>query len=398
MSASSSLTPASSSSSQPASAATHALARLQTYDFLFRSTSDGVLIAVNGAPTDGPRRLVLAQVNPAAAALLSTPAEDLIGRSPEQVFALNPALLNLFSREGDQALDVRLPRRRLATGIAHSLEGGERVVLLQDVTEKREMESRREALVKAMAHDLRNPISAIGGFADLLAKFGELNEQQHKFATRIRQTTTKLYDLVESLVELAWIEAGMPLAHVPVALPDLIHRAVSGLTASARAARVVIATSIQNPMPPVMGDPERLRLVIHHLLHNAILYSVPERVVALHAWEEEGEVYCSVADRGFGIADDELDLVFDRMYRSRDERVRDLPGGGLGLTLARTILRRHGGDIWAASNLGEGSTFTFVLPTAQQTPTGPRPGEAAPESSNADASDAPTRSSRSSGP
>jgi two-component system phosphate regulon sensor histidine kinase PhoR len=114
-----------------------------------------------------------------------------------------------------------------------------------------------------------------------------------------------------------------------------------------------------------MGDPDRLRLVIYNLLHNAILYSNPEQLAIIHAWEDEGEVFCSVADRGLGVADDELDLIFDRMYRSRDERVRDRPGGGLGLTVARTIIRRHGGDIWAASNLGEGSTFTFVLPTSR---------------------------------
>lgn len=345
---------------------TTTLTRLQTYDFIFRATSDGVLIASSRSIEGGvPQARRLIQVNPAAAALLSSSAEDLIGRTPEEAFGLNPALVNLFMREGDQSLDVRLPRRRLAVGIARTLGGGERLVLLQDVTEKREMESRREALIKAIAHDLRNPISAVGGFADLVAKFGDLNEQQQKFVTRIRQTSSKLYDVVGSLVDLAWIEAGMPLAHVPVKLPEIINKAVNELRPLARQRRVIMATSIQNPMPTVMGDPERLRLVIYNLLHNAILYSNPEQLVIIHAWEEDNEVYCSVADRGIGIADDELDLIFDRMYRSRDERVRDLPGGGLGLTVARTIIKRHGGDIWAASNLGEGSTFTFVLPTSR---------------------------------
>ncbi|MFN8374280.1 MAG: ATP-binding protein [Anaerolineae bacterium] len=114
-----------------------------------------------------------------------------------------------------------------------------------------------------------------------------------------------------------------------------------------------------------MGDPERLQIVIYHLLHNAIIYSDPESTVAIHAWGDDNDVYCSVGDRGIGIADDELDKIFDRMYRSRDERVRDTPGGGLGLTIAKTIIQRHGGDIWAASNLGQGSTFTFVLPTVR---------------------------------
>jgi two-component system sensor histidine kinase VicK len=114
-----------------------------------------------------------------------------------------------------------------------------------------------------------------------------------------------------------------------------------------------------------MGDRQRLKLVIHHLLHNAIVYSPPDQTIAIHAWGDEHEVYCSVADRGIGIADDELELIFDRMYRSRDEHVREIPGGGLGLTIARTVIERHGGDIWATSNYGEGSTFTFVLPAVE---------------------------------
>jgi signal transduction histidine kinase len=122
---------------------------------------------------------------------------------------------------------------------------------------------------------------------------------------------------------------------------------------------------VQDPMPNVMGDPERIQVAIYNLLHNAILYSNAEQTVAIHAWGDAQEAYVSVADRGIGISDDELELIFDRLYRSRDERVRDTPGGGLGLTMARTIITRHGGDIWAVSNLGIGSTFTFVLPAVR---------------------------------
>jgi signal transduction histidine kinase len=115
-----------------------------------------------------------------------------------------------------------------------------------------------------------------------------------------------------------------------------------------------------------MGDPERMHLVVYNLLNNAVLYSEEEQSIVIHAWSDEQEVYCSVADRGIGISDDELDQIFDRMYRSRDERVREIPGGGIGLTISKTIIERHGGDIWAASTLNEGSTFTFVLPTAKK--------------------------------
>jgi signal transduction histidine kinase len=323
-------------------------------DILFRSVSDGILVAASD--------LSLKAINPAAAALLGEAPENVIGHPVKQIFRLRPALVNLFSREGDQTLDVHLPRRRLAVGIGTSLANGERIVILQDVTESRDLDNRREALIKAIRHDLRNPISAMTGFADLVAKFGDLNEHQQKFLTRIRQTSSKLHDVIGSLVDLAWIEAGMPLEHKPLQLREIINAAVDRVASLAAESRVVIATSVQNPMPTVMGDPERLEQAIYHLLHNAVSYSYPEQTVVIHGWGDDHEIYCSVADRGIGIGDDELDLVFDRLYRSQAEYVRNLPGGGLGLTLTRTIIKRHGGEIWAASNLGEGSTFTFVLP------------------------------------
>lgn len=329
---------------------------LEIYEFIFRSVSDGILIA-------SPDNLQITQMNPAAAAMLSVTIEDILDTTPQESFKKYPNLINLFERDGDQTLDIRLPRRRLAIGIASTLPTGERIVVLQDVTEKRDLETRREMLIKTIAHDLRNPIAAIGGFSELVAKFGDVNDQQKKFLTRIKQTTTKLHDMSELLVELAWIEAGMPLMHVPIRLSDAIPRAIAEVESLAQKHEIGIAVSLQNPLPVVMGDPHRLHMVIYHLLHNAIVYSSPEDNIVIHAWGDENEVYCSVADQGIGISDDEVELIFDRMYRSRDDRVREIPGGGIGLTLARTIIQRMGGDIWATSNLDEGSTFTFLLPT-----------------------------------
>ncbi|MCA0453342.1 MAG: HAMP domain-containing histidine kinase [Chloroflexi bacterium] len=327
-------------------------------DFIFRTTSDGILVANNQG--------VIERINPAAAAMLGITVESVVGRQANTVFQQNPGLLNLFIRDGEQTLNVRLPKRRLAIGVANTDASGSRIILLQDITEKQEFESRREVLVTTMAHDLRNPISAIGGFAELVEKFGTLNEQQQKFTTRIKQTASKLYDVAGSLVDLAWIEAGMPLAHQPIDMKSLVDRVVSKLSDMAQEHQVTFATSLQNPLPTVMGDQMRLEIAVHNLLHNAILYSRPETPIAIHAWGDTNELYFSIADRGIGIDDEEIELIFDRLYRSKDERIRELPGGGLGLTMAKTIVKRHGGDIWASSNLGVGSTFTFVLPVVKQ--------------------------------
>lgn len=328
------------------------------HDFIFRTTSDGILIA--------NKQGVIERINPAAAAMLGITIEGVVGQQAATIFQQNPGLQNLFTRDGEQTLNIRLPKRRLAIGVANTDTSGSRIILLQDITEKQEFESRREVLVATMAHDLRNPISAIGGFAELIEKFGPLNEHQQKFTTRIKQTVSKLYDVAGSLVDLAWIEAGMPLAHRPIDMKSLIGKVVNDLLDMAQERQVSFATSVQNPLPTVMGDQARLEIAIRNLLHNAILYSRPETPIAIHAWGDTNELYFSVADRGIGIADEEIELIFDRLYRSKDEQIRDLPGGGLGLTMAKTIVKRHGGDIWASSNLGVGSTFTFVLPVVKQ--------------------------------
>lgn len=331
---------------------------VQIHDYIFRTTADGIIIL------DEAGRVW--RMNPAAAAMFGLTLDEVRNQSAAEVFEGNPGIMPLFNRKDDYTANIRLPRRRFGFSFATTTDDGKRLVMIQDITEKRELDSRREALSHSLAHDLRNPLSAISGFAELVAKFGELNTQQEKFLTRIRQTASKIHDMAKPLVDLAWIEAGMPLAHRPVQMSDIINQAVKELSALAQSRKNTIVISVQTPMPVIMGDPERMHIVVYNLLNNAIIYSEEEQSVVIHAWSDEQEVYCSVADRGIGISDDELDQVFDRMYRSRDERVREIPGGGIGLTIAKTIIERHGGDIWVASTLGGGSTFTFVLPTAKK--------------------------------
>ncbi|MCD4686192.1 MAG: HAMP domain-containing histidine kinase, partial [Anaerolineae bacterium] len=200
---------------------------------------------------------------------------------------------------------------------------------------------------------------------DLVGRFGDLNEDQEKFLGRVRQTSDKLYELAESLVDLAWIEAGMALEHKPVKLTRLFHAATAHVAEEAAARDITIVTSIQDPVPTVIGDPERLKQAVVYLLENGVRYSSPATNVALHAWQTDVHVYCSVGDRGIGMNADELNHIWDRLWRSTDERVRAVPGGGIGLTFVKAIIDRHGGRIWAESEPGAGTTVTFVLPLAE---------------------------------
>jgi signal transduction histidine kinase len=326
-------------------------------NFLFQTAAEGILVT----QADG----YLTRLNPAAASLLEIAPDDVLGEHVGQIFAQQPDLLRLLTGSGEQQAEIVLPHRRIASGVGVDRPNGGRIVLLHDVTEQADIESRREVLIRQVAHDLRNPLNALTGYADLVPRFGDLNEEQQKFLGRIRQTAEKLYDLAETLVDLAWIEAGMALEHRPFELAHLARAAIDELKTEAHAREVTLVFSLQDPVPTVIGDPRRIQHALRCLIENGMRYSPPGSNVAIHAWQEDAQVYCSVGDQGIGIHPDDLDKIWDRLWRSDDERVRAIHGGGIGLTFARAIIERHGGHIWVESEPEVGTTFTFVLPLAQ---------------------------------
>jgi two-component system sensor histidine kinase VicK len=324
-----------------------------TSEFIFQNAAVGILMV--GSQGE------LLRLNSAAVAMLYLKPETVLGKHVGEVFRENRPLIRLSLPGGPKQLNIRLSNNRLASGIGGDISG-QRIVVLHDVTERHDLDSRRDALIKSISHDLRNPINALGGYADLIRKFGALNPQQERFMTRIQQTTNKLYEMTEKLVDLSWIEAGMPLEHIPVELIGLTREVMRELSYEAYKAGVSIVNSIPDECPAVMGDPRSLKKAIYYLLDNAIRYSMGGNNVVIHAWHNLTHVYYTVADQGIGISEEDQTKIWDRLWRSSDERVRDVAGAGIGLTYVRTVIRRHGGNIHVDSTLNEGTTFTFQLP------------------------------------
>ncbi|GAB1420796.1 hypothetical protein MASR2M15_09190 [Anaerolineales bacterium] len=326
-------------------------------EYLLQHIDNGVIIA-------NPEKIVT-HINPAAASMLGESITHFLNIDANKAFVKFPAIINMMNREDPVVLTVHMPRRKLATGIANTLETRERIVVLQDITERHEIELQREQLVNQISHDMRNPISAINGFIELVEKFGPLNTIQHRYLLRGQQTTMKLHDMIEQLIELAWIEAGMPLQHLPIRIGDILKKAIANLSSLAQQKDIRIVSALQDPLPVISGDPDRIYMAVYHLLRNAIQYSDPTQSIAIHAWGDDNDLYCSVGDQGIGIAENEIEAIFERMYRSRNEHVQKTDGGGIGLTLTRTIIKRHGGEIWVISMINSGSTFTFRIPIIQ---------------------------------
>jgi signal transduction histidine kinase len=249
------------------------------------------------------------------------------------------------------------------------------VAAFTDVSERRAQDARlaralasleaaNEALMEfaaVAAHDLAAPLRSVSGFAQLLQdRFGEqLPEEARTWVDYILDEAERMREFIEEL--LAYARAGAPTDVVEVALTDLAHEAKDGLAAQIE---LTGATLIIEELPIVLGDRQRLAQVLQNLLSNSLKFRAPDRApeVRVSADDDAGGWVITVADNGVGVPDSEAARIFAPF--SRGEVGGNQPGHGLGLTICRRVIERHGGRIWVEPSALGGSAFRFSLPRA----------------------------------
>jgi len=222
----------------------------------------------------------------------------------------------------------------------------------------------KNELLGTVAHDLRNPLGVISGYASLLLQggIGPLNGQQRAVLATIESSGRFMADLVDGLVDLSAIEAGeVRLARAEIDLAAAVREDVelNRIAASAKG----IAVEVGDLPPAVLcGDRSKLRQVVNNLVENAVKYSRAGSVVRVTAAVEGREVRVAVADQGQGIPPAELGRVFEPFARGSGRGTAGEKSTGLGLAIVRHIVEAHGGRITVESEVGKGSTFAFTLP------------------------------------
>lgn len=229
----------------------------------------------------------------------------------------------------------------------------------------------RARMIQGFSHDLKNPVGAAVGHAELLLEgyLGELEPRQHASVERIRALLRDGLDLIDDLVELARAEAGeIELRPTDVDVRKLTIELVDEYRAQVEAAGLTLACELAAAYPTIRADERRVRQVVGNLLSNAIKYNLNGGRVVLRAEPRErkgainvgGEcIALDVEDTGRGIPEDKHSLLFREFTRLDPEAA---PGAGLGLAISRRIARALGGDITFRSTPGEGSTFTLWIP------------------------------------
>ncbi|MBI5546046.1 MAG: PAS domain S-box protein [Deltaproteobacteria bacterium] len=256
----------------------------------------------------------------------------------------------------------------LVSGSAVRDESGEvvlAIVVFRDVTRLRGLEQAREEWIHIVSHDLRNPLAVIMGHTDSVRRhLGALGPDQLARATEaILKSARQMNAMIQDMVDSAGLESGTLELHLrPLDLVRLVSEVAERADFLDGRSRLKVE-AVDEPIPPVAADPERLERVVVNLVTNALKYSPPEAPIAIRIGTTGGrQAMVSVSDRGVGIPPEDLTRVFDRFYRART--AKKAQGIGLGLYIARLLVEGHGGRIWVESELGKGSTFFFSLPFA----------------------------------
>jgi two-component system phosphate regulon sensor histidine kinase PhoR len=332
--------------------------------------ADGIIIV----DYDGQVKMI----NPAAARLLGVSQEDAANHSFAEVVRQHQ-MIELWQqsqqdkdrgKEYVEMIETSRAEGRTLQVIITPMTGAtpaSRLVILQDLTRVRRLETIRRDFISNISHDLRTPLASLNLLVETLQD-GALKDPPaaERFLKHMEQEVAVMTQLVSELLELSRIESGqVPLKIKPVQVGEhLVLPPVIRLTNLAERNGVTLNTGLPETLPLVSADPDRIQQVITNLLHNAIKFTPPGGHIRIFAFTQKNNVVIAVQDTGAGIPPADVKRIFERFYKT--DRARSQGGMGLGLAIAKHLVQAHGGSIWLESEIGHGSTFYFSLPTAGQ--------------------------------
>jgi signal transduction histidine kinase len=233
-------------------------------------------------------------------------------------------------------------------------------------------------MVTSLIHELRTPMTSINGYTDLLLgeTVGIIGETQRQFLQRVKANIERMGGLLDDLVRIVALDAQeSSLAPEPIVFTSVLEGVVTSLSAQFSERNLAVQMDIASELPPVYADRESLTQILQHLLSNACQVSKPGSKILVRAQTEERDSFVaglpnyllvSVTDTGGGIAQEDQRRVFQRLYRADNPLIDGLGETGVGLSIAKALAEAHGGRIWVESEMGVGSTLSFILPLSPE--------------------------------
>ena len=320
--------------------------------------TDGVLIA--------DAQGIIRFANPAAGSLFQ--ASSPVDRSIAEVVR-HHQLVEAWRRcqqtrqLQSEAVEVPTRHQYLQLVVIPDQHSSGSLLLAQDLTRIRRLETVRRDFISNLSHELRTPLASLKALTETLQD-GALEDPPaaRRFIDQIQIEVDALSQMVTELLELSRIESSrLSLDLRPVAAHDLLDSASRRMRLQAERAGLQLHVQCAQDLPKVFMDIQRMEQVLVNLIHNSVKFTRPGGEIVLMAEAGIGEVRFAVRDTGIGIPAEDVPRIFERFYRV--DKSRTGSGTGLGLSIAKHIVEAHKGRIWAESTEGQGSTFIFTLPT-----------------------------------
>lgn len=316
-------------------------------------------------------------MNPAAEKMLGIKRQDKVGRplldnlKEEQLISLVKDTPDKENREIElvSSQDETKKILRASTAVIENENGNTVgiVSVLSDVTKQKELEQMKSNFLASVSHELRSPLVAMGKSISLILdkNTGPINETQEQFLSIADRNIKRLGRLINDLLDLTKLEAGkLELKPQPQSIEKIINECVEGLVTWAKTKSINIEKKIQEGLPEVNVDADRIIQVLTNLIGNAIKFTPNNGNITVEAvlHKDKEAIEVSVKDTGIGIDKENLTKVFDKFYQVGERTHTDISGTGIGLSIAKEIVELHGGNIWAESEKGYGAKFIFTLP------------------------------------
>jgi two-component system, OmpR family, phosphate regulon sensor histidine kinase PhoR len=324
--------------------------------------ADGVIM------TDADGNIIL--VNPAAGRLFGFKEPDAVSKPLIEVVhdhEVDEILKQCLKTGKQQSIQFESGiARRFLRAIAVPLQNQGKMsgtlVLLQDLTELKNLQTMRRDMVGNISHELRTPIAGIKVMVETLQN-GAIDDREavQNFLSRIQGEVDRLTQMVAEITQLSRIESGKAELKIEaVDLNSLIEEIILQMSPLAEKQQITLLKELAAGLPSVQADKERIRQTIINLVHNGIKFNKPAGKVTISTAYDSRSVTTGITDTGFGISKDDLPHVFERFYKA--DKARTGGGSGLGLAIAKHTVQAHGGEIRVQSKEGNGSIFTFSLP------------------------------------
>lgn len=347
---------------------------------ILQGIADGVLL------TDASGVIVV--FNPAAERILNLPRDHALGRSLADLLSAYGRtvpwvrILNnwITTPDRDEDDELRIDRLEVGTRMislrASSVAIGERqfgtVAVIRDITREVELDRMKGDFISNVSHELRTPMTSIKGYVDLLLMGGggAVTEAQQRFLSTIKNNADRLADLVNDILNMSRIDAGIGLVLGDVDVGSIIREVVATLSARERHARkhLTISTRIAPDIPRIRADQEKVAQAVNNIVDNAFNYTPANGQIEITAAirpENQTQILITVKDTGIGIPEHFHSRIWDRFERDDEAALTlDVPGTGLGLNIVKTFVEMHEGQVWFETKVGIGTTFFISLPIA----------------------------------